>query len=56
MVMKIQVMVLWVISSCSDMVGPHHALHPEEVGIIALQNIGILPHHCMGSQPRRPQH
>jgi hypothetical protein len=29
-------------------------LHPEDGGIMILQNAGILTHHCMASDPRRP--
>jgi hypothetical protein len=29
--------------------------HPENGGSMAVQNVGILPHHYMVSQPRRLQ-
>jgi hypothetical protein len=31
-------------------------IHPEDGVSIAHQNVGILPHHYMASQPRRHQH
>jgi len=30
-------------------------IHPENGGSMNLWNVGILPQHCMASQPRRPQ-
>jgi len=31
-----------------------HSLHPEDGGSIVLRSGGVLPHHYMMSQPRRP--
>jgi len=51
-VIKIEVMVLWVVTQCSDVVG-HQCfgglyslhLHTEDGGNMALRNIEILLHH-----------
>jgi hypothetical protein len=68
--MKIKVEVFLVVMPCSDVVGyqklqgtllpiyiplsQSHSLHPEDRGGKVLRNAGILPHHYMASQPRRP--
>jgi len=62
MVLKIQVMVFWVVTLCSDVVGYQHLLklcYPNCQGKVKWRqhcppNIGIPPHHCLASQPRRP--
>jgi hypothetical protein len=46
---KIQVKVFYVEMPCSVMVEYKHFGGPY-----CLQYIGILPQHCMASQPRRP--
>jgi hypothetical protein len=60
MVMKIQVVFLWVVILCSDVVGykcfsGSCCLHPEDRSSEVIRNIGILLHHYVMSQPRRTQ-
>jgi len=52
MVMKIQVMVFWVVTLCSDVAGYQcfqrfmlPAVQPEYGGSMVLQKFGILPHY-----------
>jgi hypothetical protein len=59
-VVKIHVMVLWVVTLCSNVVGYQHfkelchlqLQHPEDGGSMALGNTGILQHYML-LQPRR---
>jgi hypothetical protein len=53
--------VFWVVTLCSDMVSYQHFRGPyclhlqvEDGDSNLLQNVGILPHHYMVSQPGRP--
>jgi hypothetical protein len=52
--MKIQVMVFWAVTPCSDVVGYQHFGGPSCLTNFSV-NDGILPHHYMVSQSRRPQ-
>jgi hypothetical protein len=45
--MKIQVVNSWAMTLCSD-------VQCEEEGSMVGLNVGIIPHHYMASQPRRP--
>jgi len=45
------VLVFWVMIPCSNVAG-----YPEHEVSMALPNVGIQPHHCTVSQPRRPRH
>jgi len=54
MAFKINIMVLWVITLCSDVIGYQHF---EGLCCLCLHSdTGILPHHYIVSLPRRPQH
>jgi hypothetical protein len=60
-----QVVVFWVVTPCSAVVGyqhfrrPYclhlHSLLPEDGGSMELRNVGILSQHYTASQPRRPR-
>jgi hypothetical protein len=50
---KIKVMVFWVVTPCNSVV-QYLSLYPESGGSMVLWNIGMLPHHYMVPQPRKP--
>jgi len=65
-VMKIQIIVLWFVTPCNDVVGYqsfggscclhlHGPVKPEDGGSKILRNSGILLHHYMGLKPKRPR-
>jgi len=60
MVMKIQVVIFWVVTTYSVVMryqcfgGPGWSVHAEDEGNMVLQSIGILSHHYTVSQYRRP--
>jgi hypothetical protein len=58
---KIQVKVFWVVMPCNVMVEYQHfggpcclLIQDKDEGSKFLLNVGILPHHYIMSQPRRP--